>query len=87
MAKTSAKTSKTSGTPAWTSTKAWRTKMEVGENGEGGLCGWLHGKRPNFVVTSNLPLIFTKLSLWTAELQKCHYWTSNVGSFTQLMWN
>jgi len=44
--------------------REWRRKV----------CSWLPGKRPNFVVTSNLPLIFTKLSLWVAELQKCHYW-------------
>jgi len=31
MSKTSAKTSKTSGAPPWTPTKAWKTKMEVGE--------------------------------------------------------
>jgi len=44
------------------------------------------GKDLNFVVTSNLPLIFTKLPLWAAELQKCHYWTSHVGPFTQMTW-
>jgi len=46
-AKTNAKTLKTRGTPPWTHTKAWRTKMEVGENGEEEVCGWWMEKRPN----------------------------------------
>jgi len=29
-----------------------------------------------------MPLRFTKMSLIGAELQKCHYWASNVGPFT-----
>jgi len=44
------------------------------------------GEDLNFVVTSNQPLIFTKLPLWAAELQKCHYWASRVGPFTQMTW-
>jgi len=37
--------------------------MEVGENVEGEVCGWLHAFRPNFVVPPPLPLIFTKMPL------------------------
>ena len=45
--KTSAKTSKTSGSPPWTHTKPWRMKMEVGENEEEEVCAWCMEKRPN----------------------------------------
>jgi len=40
-------------------------KMVDGENGgeEDEVCGSLHASRPNFVVPSPLPLIFTKMSL------------------------
>ena len=86
MAKTSAKTSKPSGTPPWTPTKAWRTEMEVEEEWRRKLCSWLHAKRPNFVVKSTLPALFTKMSFCHSELQKCHYWASSVCPFTQMTW-
>jgi len=73
MAKTSSKTSKTSGTPPWTPTKAWRTKMEAGGNGEEEVCGWCMEKRPNshssitpcnnIYTNAILPLKITKMLL------------------------
>jgi len=52
--------------------------MEVGEEWRRRVCGCMKEKTLKNVVTSNLPLIFTKLPLWAPELQKCHYWALNV---------
>jgi len=50
----------------------WRTKMVVGENVEDEVAaGCLEGDLI-LVVTSTLPLIFTKLPLCHSKLQKCH---------------
>jgi len=64
--------------------EAWRTKMVVGENVEDEVAAASMEGDLILVVTSTLPLIFTKLSLCHSELQKCHSWASNVGSFTLL---
>jgi len=37
---------------------------------------------PLYVVTSKQIHIFTKMTLLGAELQKCNYWSSNIGPFT-----
>jgi len=47
--------------------------MEVGEEWKRRVCDCMKEKSLKNVVTSNLPLIFTKLPLWAVELQKCHY--------------
>ena len=53
--------------------EAWRTKMVVGENVEDEVCDSSMEGDLILMVTSTLPLIFTKLPLYHLELQKCHY--------------
>jgi len=67
--------------------EAWRTKMEVGENGGEEECMAGAWKRDLIlVVQSLLAIVITKLSFCHSELQKCHSWASNVGPFTQMTW-
>jgi len=60
--------------------------MVVGENVENEVVAASMEGDLILVVTSTLPLIFTKLPLCHSELQKCHSWASNVGPFTLLTW-
>jgi len=43
--------------------EAWRTKNRGWRKVEDEVCGSLHASKPNFVVPSPLPLIFTKMPL------------------------
>ena len=52
--------------------EAWRTKMVVGENVENEVVAASMEGDLILVVTSTLPLIFTKLPLCHLELQKCY---------------
>jgi len=55
-----------------TSMEAWSTKKWSWREWRRWSSGSLTPCRPNFVVISPMPLIFTKLPLWAAKLQKCH---------------
>jgi len=63
MAKTSAKTSKTSGAPPWTPTKPWESENGGFRRVEKKECDCCMPRHLIFVVLSTLPPLFTKLSL------------------------
>jgi len=63
-----------------------RAKMEVGEEWRRRGAAGCMPRDLIFVVYSTLPPLFTKLPLYHSELQKCHYWASNVSPFTQMTW-
>jgi len=64
---------KTWKTARGTSMEAWRTKMEVLKRGWRWRSGWCLHADLKLVVTLPYHSLFTKLSLWAAKLQKCHF--------------
>ena len=80
--------------PPWVTFQSLKTYENGGwRRVEKKKCRWCMLRDLNLVVQSTLPPLFTKLPLLGAELQKCHYWASNVahslrwrGNDVEMMW-